>query len=41
VGRAMGLIYEVRNQNAYFIIDSGKMNVITPQIPKNFYHKQR
>jgi E-phenylitaconyl-CoA hydratase len=34
----MGLIYEVRNHIAYFIIDNSKMNVITPQIHKDFYH---
>ena len=34
----MGLIYQVRNQIAYRIIANGMMNVITPQIDKDFHH---
>lgn len=35
----MGLLYEKRDGVAHFIIDSGKMNVITPAIHKAFFHR--
>jgi hypothetical protein len=41
VERVMGVTYEVRKQIACFIIDNGKMDVITPRIHKDFYRKQR
>lgn len=37
----MGLVYEKRDGIAHFIIDNGKMNVITPQIHKDFYHRMK
>lgn len=35
----MGLRYERRGQVAHFVIDNGKMNVITPKIHKEFFHR--
>jgi len=35
----MGLQYEKRSGIAHFVIDNGKMNVITPQIHKEFFHR--
>ncbi|WP_203075757.1 enoyl-CoA hydratase/isomerase family protein [Falsiroseomonas ponticola] len=35
----MGLEYSVRDGIAYFVIDNGKVNAITPQIHKDFYHR--
>jgi E-phenylitaconyl-CoA hydratase len=35
----MGLVYEKRDGIGHFIIDNGKMNVITPQIHKDFFHR--
>lgn len=35
----MGLRYEKRDGIAHFILDNGKMNVITPQIHKDFFHR--
>jgi len=35
----MGLQYEKRSGIAHVVIDNGKMNVITPQIHKEFFHR--
>lgn len=35
----MPLNYEIRDGVAHFVIDNGKMNVVTPQIHKDFYHR--
>ncbi|BDG71717.1 enoyl-CoA hydratase/isomerase family protein [Roseomonas fluvialis] len=34
----MGLSYTVKDNIAYFVIDNGKVNAITPQMHKDFYH---
>gem|GEM_PF-501525 len=36
---SMGINYQIRDGIAHFVIDNGTMNVITPQIHKEFFHR--